>query len=275
MPFELLVLLILPAVLAGFIAGVFGLGGGVVIVPAVYYVLVRLGTSGELAMSMAIATSMLAIVVTGFSSAVSHYRLRQVDGAVLRRWLVPLVLGAVVGSTLVARYRTPSLIVFFGAFLWLVALLNVLVQRQAVVSISVARGLVPGWTAVLVLFIGCVSTLAGVGGGTMSVPLLKSLGRRTHLAIGTSAAMGFVLALVASLWMLLFSVVDAGRPAGAFGLVYLPALVAILPCTLVFAPLGAKLGRRIPARWLDGLFVGLLLLVGLRMLVSGLSAFGN
>ena len=271
---ELLGTLFMPAILAGLIAGLFGLGGGVVIVPAVYYVLTGMGLAAELAMSMSIATSLLTIVVTGFSSALAHARLGHVDVDLLKVWVLPLIGGAILGSVLVANYRTPSLIVFFGLFLWLVALLNVLIQkrRQPASEPSVERFSVRAAALLCVFGIGGVSTLAGVGGGTLSVPLLKAQGRGTHNAIGTSAAMGFVLALMASLNMLFLGAVDEGRPAGTVGLIYLPALVVILPCTVFFAPMGARIGKKISAGVLDKLFVLLLVVVGAKMMLSGIKA---
>ena len=267
-------MLIVPAILAGLIAGVFGLGGGVVIVPAVYYVLTGMGLASELAMSMSIATSLLTIVVTGFSSALAHARLGHVDTGLLKVWVLPLVGGAILGSVLVARYRTPSLIAFFGLFLWLVALLNVVMQRRGhLVCGGATDKLSVRLTALLCVFgVGGVSTLAGVGGGTLSVPLLKFQGRGTHTAIGTSAAMGFVLALVASINMLFWGAADEGRPPGTLGLIYLPALVVILPCTILLAPIGALIGKKISAGVLDKLFVLLLLVVGAKMMLSGIRA---
>ena len=273
---DVLGVLLIPALLAGVVAGMFGLGGGVVMVPAIYFVLTHLEVGAELAMSMSVATSLLAIVVTGLSSSLAHARLENIDFALLKRWLLPLLCGAVVGSALVTRYRTPALITFFGAFLWLVALMNVVVQRRARPADNVQDNnpLLNRLTLPLVFGIGCVATLAGVGGGTLSVPLLKSLGRGTHKAIGTSAAMGFALAFAASLNVLVFSVAVEGVPKGALGLFYLPALIVILPCTVLLAPVGAYLGKRIPAAILDKLFVALLMVVGTRMVLSGFQALG-
>ncbi|BCD99490.1 hypothetical protein MARGE09_P3692 [Marinagarivorans cellulosilyticus] len=273
---DVLGVLLIPALLAGVVAGMFGLGGGVVMVPAIYFVLTHMGVGAELAMSMSVATSLLAIVVTGLSSALAHARLENIDFVLLKRWLLPLLCGAVVGSALVARYRTPALITFFGVFLWLVALMNVLVQRRAKPSGNVHshNPFLNRLTLPLVFGIGCVAALAGVGGGTLSVPLLKSLGRDTHKAIGTSAAMGLALAFAASLNVLVFSAEDEGIPRGALGLFYLPALIVILPCTVLLAPVGAYLGKRMPAAVLDKLFVALLLLVGTRMVLSSFQVVG-
>ncbi|WP_053980501.1 sulfite exporter TauE/SafE family protein [Marinagarivorans algicola] len=269
--FELLALLIFPAVMAGLIAGLFGLGGGAVIVPAVFYVLTEQAVAPEVAINIAVATSLATIVLTGATSALSHHRLDHVDWVLVWRWLPFLLLGALLGSTIVARFKTPGLIIFFGLFLWCVALISVL-RSQAVRSQQRDRvdWAAPAWKMpVIVFLIGAVSSLVGVGGGTMSVPTLTAMGRSIHRAIGTSAAMGVALALMATLWMLL-----TFEPTGVdntLGLVYWPAYLTIMPCTLIFAPLGAKLSQRIAAHKLNMAFMLLLLIVGARMIWVGVS----
>lgn len=269
--FDLLAMLILPAIIAGLIAGLFGLGGGAVIVPAVFYVLTEQGIAPEVAINIAVATSLATIVLTGATSALSHHRLGHVDWVLVQRWLPFLLLGALLGSTIIARFKTSGLIIFFGLFLWCVAVISV-VRTRAVGSpqrddLSWAA---PVWKVpVIVFLIGAVSALVGVGGGTMSVPTLTAMGRSIHQAIGTSAAMGVALALAATLWMLL-----TFEPTGVdntVGLVYWPAYLTIMPCTLIFAPLGVKLSQRISAPTLNIAFMLLLLIVGARMIWVGIS----
>lgn len=264
---ELLLILCVPAIVAGLIAGLFGLGGGAIIVPAVFYVLSVQGVEPEVAINIAVATSLATIVLTGASSAFSHHRLGNVDWCIVRRWLPFLTFGALLGATLVARVKTPSLIIVFGVFLWVIALARLL--KPVNTPLKVVR--LSGWPIrIIALIIGAVSAVVGVGGGTMSVPALQYSGRTLREAIGTSSAMGVVLALVATFWVLFtFKPVNVDQ---TLGLIYWPAWLVIMPCTLIFAPLGARLNQKISPKVLHLAFIGLLFLVGARMIWVGVGA---
>lgn len=267
--YTLILLLATAGCLAGFLAGLFGIGGGLVVVPTVYFVLQTLGVTEPLAIAVAIATSLATIVPTAAASARAHHRLGHVDWLVVRRLLLPLAIGVLVGSQLVAHVRSPFFIAFFAVFLVLVALRTLFHRQPEAVAARWPSVAVQGVVAALV---GCVSAIAGVGGGTLGVPLLTAAGLSIHRAIGTSAAFGLFIALVGAGGILATAATPAAAPPGTWRLVYWPGLVVLIPLTLVMAPAGAKLAHRLKRRLLNRLFAGLLLVVAARMLYAAASA---
>lgn len=268
--------LTLAAIAAGLIAGLLGLGGGIVIVPAVFFVLSKQQVAPELAMPMAVATSMATIVVTGFSSAVAHHKHGNIDWPIVRTWVVPLLFGVLLGSLVIAWLRTPWLIVLFGVFLMCLAAYSgfKLVAKKTLGAVALRRP----WQWVLASVIGFVSALMGIGGGSMSVPSLQLMGLDAHRAVGTSAAMGVVMALGASACIAV--AVSGVSPSayavpvglkGVAGLVYWPALIVILPLSVLLAPLGAALGKKMPSAWLARLFLLMLLGLAANMLRVGIT----
>ena len=262
------------SMMAGLIAGLFGLGGGAVIVPTVFFLLQSLGVSPELAIAMAVATSMASIVVTNVASLLAHQKLGNINWQVARGWAIPFAAGALLGSSFVVIARTPYLILFFGLFLWSVAVHGAYkkIRKKQPSNVQEASRFVSLKQWCFGVGVGGVSALVGIGGGSLSVPALQHLGFSAHRAIGSSVVLGLLLAIVTTVWMLWMShgrELD-GLPEWTLGLIYLPALLVILPCTLVFAPIGAKLGKRVPSGVLSAAFLGMLALVGGRMVWLGL-----
>ena len=268
--------LTLAAIAAGLIAGLLGLGGGIVIVPAIFFVLSKQQVAPELAMPKAVANSMATIVVTGFLSTVAHHKHGNIDWPIVRTWVVPLLFGVLLGSLVIAWLRTPWLIVLFGVFLMCLAAYSgfKLVAKKTLGAVALRRP----WQWVLASVIGFVSALMGIGGGSMSVPSLQLMGLDAHRAVGTSAAMGVVMALGASACIAV--AVSGVSPSayavpvglkGVAGLVYWPALIVIFPLSVLLAPLGAALGKKMPSAWLARLFLLMLLGLAANMLRVGIT----
>ena len=276
-----MVLLILCSICAGLIAGLFGLGGGVVIVPVVFFILQKHAIAPEIAMAIAVSTSMATIVMTNIAAALSHYRLDHIELSAVKAWVLPLCLGACLGSSLIITFTPSFLIIFFGVFLWLVALMAAYRSRLGRHASSEAKaiGFVSAKQSSFAFFAGCLSAMVGVGGGSLNVPAFQYLGLPVKRAVGTASLLGLFMALVTVLWTLLFAVLTKTKadPVWAanhidwlLGPIYLPALVMIVPCTLIFAPVGAVLSRKIPNVWLSRLLLGLLVLMGGRMIFQGM-----
>lgn len=260
----LIALLITAGTVAGILAGLFGVGGGLVVVPTLYFLLQSLGVSAETAMAIAINTSLVSIIPTAISSLRAHHRLGNVDWRIIQYWAVPMMAGVLLGASLVAVLRTPFFIVFFGCLLLFVAI-SKLARRGSPLSSNLPHYWIQASVAAT---IGWVSAIAGVGGGATGVPALNLMGVPIHRAVGTCAALGLVIALPGALWMFLLSTTPPEAPAGTVHLIYFPALVFVTPATILCAPLGAKLGKKLSAQTLTYSFAVILLVVGVRMVMS-------
>lgn len=256
---------------AGFAAGLFGIGGGGIMVPFIAAILDARGVAGGLAVKMAIATAMATIVFTAASSVWAHHRRGAVCWHLVARLAPGIVAGGILASFGAFAILKGWLLAFvFGLFLLIVAT-RMFRRRQAVV-----HGHLPGATE---LFgaggaIGFLSGLVGIGGGALSVPFLTRSGVAIHNAVATSAALGLPIALAN-----LAGYIHSGRhvsdlPPHALGYVWLPALAVIATCSVAMAPVGARLSHRLPVTKLRRLFAILLYALGLYMLYKGLATRG-
>jgi len=248
---------------AGSMAGLYGVGGGLIIVPSLMAVFTVQGVSPEIAMHLAVGTSLATIVVTGASSAWGHYR----RGSVSRPWLAALlpglIAGAVAGVFVAGALSAGHLGTLFGVFLLAVAAKLVFGRSPKAGRISPRRATMVAAGGV----IGGVSALFGIGGGTLSVPWLIRCGASMTQAVGTSAACGLPIALVGAITFTITGWQDPRLPAGALGFVMLPALAGIVITSVPCARLGVRLAHRLPARVLKLSFALLLTVVGVGFLL--------
>lgn len=257
--------LITTGVFAGILAGLLGVGGGIVIVPVLFFLFQSFGVSPESAMLVATATSLATIVPTSISSIRSHHQKGNVDFVLLKRWAVFILIGVLVGSWLVTRVEGNILTLLFGVIAVLSAL-NMLFRTGK----SALYQKLPGATGQTVMgaSIGFFSAMVGIGGGTISVPLLTLYNYPAHKAIGTAAAIGLIISLPGALTMLILGSTPVDAPAGTFGLVNLFGFICIVPLTVLFAPVGASLAAKLDAVKLKKIFAFVLLFTGLRMLAQ-------
>lgn len=249
---------------AGTMAGLFGVGGGLIIVPVLALAFEWQGIAPELLMHLAIGTSLATIVITGASSAYGHFRKGSVDKPWFMALLPGLMLGAIAGVFVADTLSGTLLGTLFGVFVLLVAL-------KMVMGLSPKPGSqAPGKLVMMAAgaVIGAISALFGIGGGTLTVPWLSRCGAKMTQAVGTSAACGLPIALFGALT---FIVVGWGHPllpAAATGFVMWPAFLGIVLTSVPFARLGVRLAHVLPAHILRYAFATLLILVGLRFILS-------
>ncbi|WP_062270404.1 sulfite exporter TauE/SafE family protein [Endozoicomonas arenosclerae] len=255
--------LIATGVFAGVLAGLLGVGGGIVIVPVLFFLFQSFGVSPESAMLIATATSLATIVPTSISSIRAHHQKGNVDFELLKRWALFILIGVLVGSWLVTRVDGTLLTILFGVIATLSAL-NMLFRTGK----SALFQKLPGTAGQTVMgtSIGFFSSMVGIGGGTISVPLLTLYNYPAHKAVGTAAAIGLIISLPGALTMLALGNTPTDAPAGTLGLVNLIGFICIVPLTVLFAPVGASLAARLNATRLKKIFALVLLLTGLRML---------
>jgi uncharacterized protein len=251
-------------VAGGLIAGLLGVGGGLVLVPALDFALQATGVSPAVALHVAVATSMSTIIPTAISSSRSHAARGCVDFAVVKRWSVPIVVGAFAGSMFASRLDAHVLAIVFGV----VALLAALKMLLPIDHVVLRRGLPGGLGgAAIPAAIGAVSSMMGIGGGTLSVPTMTLLGEPVHKAVGTAALLGLWIAVPATVGYLLARPGEVALPPWTIGYVSLPGLALIAPMTWLVAPLGARLAHSLDRRKLTAAFGVFLFVVAVRMLL--------
>lgn len=260
-----LLALIATGIFAGILAGLLGVGGGIVIVPVLFFLFQGFGVSPESAMVIATATSLATIIPTSISSIRSHNQKGNVDFDLLKRWALFILIGVLLGSWLVTRVDGSMLTILFGVIAVLSAL-NMLFRTGK----SALYQRLPGTAgqSVMGTCVGFFSSMVGIGGGTISVPLLTLYNYPAHKAVGTAAAIGLLISLPGALTMLVLGTTPADAPAGTFGFVNLFGFVCIVPLTVLFAPVGASLAAKLDANKLKKIFAVVLLFTGLRMLAQ-------
>lgn len=258
--------MILTGAFAGILAGLLGVGGGIVIVPVLYFVLQAYDVSATTSMLVAAATSLLVIVPTSISSIRSHQRRGNVDWPLIKRWWPFMVIGVVIGCAFALHVKGDVSSAIFGSVALLVAA-NMLLRSRAE---PLARQLPPMMgQGIMSGTIGFFSVIMGVGGGTIGVPMLTSCNYSPHRAVGTSSVFGILISLPGATAMLL-APTPSDAPAGMIGLVNLPGFICIVPLTVLFAPVGTWIGSRLDAVMLKRVFAIFLCLSGGRMLMQAL-----
>lgn len=248
--------------LVGLLAGLFGIGGGGVMVPVLTMLFVAQGFPAEHIVHMALATSMAAIVPTALASLRAHHSHNAVLWPVVVRMTPGILLGTFAATFLASHIPATPLAIFFSIFMGFVAL-QLFVDRKPKPSRQL-----PG-TAGLTgagVGIGGISALVAIGGGSLTVPFLAWCNVAVPVAIGTSAAVGLPVALAGALGYLANGWHTPGLPAFTLGFIYWPAVVSIAALSLITAPLGARMAHRLPVKLLKKLFGILSLLLALQML---------
>lgn len=254
---------ILVGMVAGTLAGLFGIGGGLILVPTFVYVLKLQGVSTDIAIHIAIATSLACIIPVALSSALAHNKQKSVNW----NWVIPMgagmIFGAFLGAQTALSIAGSTLEILIGIFAILVALKMFLGLKPVGSKPMPSKG-------VLVFTgggIAWLSTIIGIGGGTMSVPFLLWRGASMHRAVGTSAALGIPIALFGALANMILGWGNPDLPEWSVGYVYLPALIGILLTSVIFARLGVVLAHNLSHKVLTRVFSVFLLAVGISFLV--------
>jgi uncharacterized membrane protein YfcA len=253
---------------AGLIAGLFGIGGGVVIVPALFAVLTAFGFEAH-ALHVAVATSLSTIIATSFSSLRAHARHGAVDFAVLRAWTPWVATGAGLGALAAGQMSTQALGLVFGV-------LGLLTAAQFIFGSStfhIAKALPTGATrAGIGAALGAASALMGVGGGAFGATLMTLCGRPIHQAVATASGFGAAIGVPAALVMIASGWGEEGLPPLSLGFVNAPAFAALGLLTTLMAPHGARLAHRLPQATLKRAFGIMFALLALNILRE--TAFG-
>ncbi len=248
----------------GFFAGLLGVGGGGIMVPALTTLFIAQGFAGDQVVHMALGTSMASIVLTSFSSLRAHHAHGAVRWDVVKLIAPAILVGTFGGTFIAARIDSAPLAIFFACFMAYVStqmLLNIKPKPHR--ELPGAFG-----TSLVGLFIGGISALVAIGGGSLSVPFMTWCNVKMQNAIGTSAAIGLPIALSGTVGFIVNGWGAEGTPPYTAGFIYLPALVLVALVSVLTAPLGAKMAHRLPVATLKKIFAGVLILLSLKMLHS-------
>lgn len=251
--------------IAGLLAGLFGVGGGIVIVPVLFNMLPLIGVPAEHTMHLAVGTSLATIIPTAISSSRSHAKKGSVDFALLKVWGPVIFIGALIGAWVGGRAKSEMLVAIFAVIALLVAV-HLATRKEGQ---HLREGL-PGepWRGLMGFLVGFISVMMGIGGGTLGVPTMTLCGIPIRRAVGTAAALGLIIAIPGTATFLWSGLGVPGLPPFSIGYVNVIAFVILVPMTILAAPLGAKLAHRLPPNWLRRAFSIFLLFTSARMFWS-------
>ncbi|RAI00439.1 hypothetical protein DLJ53_14310 [Acuticoccus sediminis] len=258
------VILAIAGAIGGIIAGLLGVGGGIVIVPVLFYLLPVAGVDGEIRMHLAVATSLATIITTSIVSARSHYKRGGVDVDLLKQVGGGVVLGVAIGVVAGTAASAQTLTAIFGSVALLVAIHMAFFKGRQLASHLPGQPCITG----IGMIIGGVSTMMGIGGGSLSVPIFSLCGVPIRRAVGTAAAIGLIIAVPGVIGFAIGGWNVPDLPPGSVGYVNLIGFALIAPLSMLCAPIGAKLAHTIPQEWLSRIFAIFLAVTAVRMLLS-------
>lgn len=254
------------ASLAGFLAGLLGIGGGLVLVPGLFFVFNLLGFENDSIMHLAVGTSLATIVATGMSSARAHWKKGSVRFDLVKKIGIGMVIGVGIGTLIAAAVSGVWLQAFFAFTLVILAAL----MRVNPEKINLFKDVPPQpWSAMVGAVIGVVSTLMGIGGAALNVPYMTLSNVSIHKAVGSASAMGLLIAIPGAIGFFIIGLgPHEGFPPFSFGYINFLALAVIVPVTVMFAPIGVHVAHRFSTKMLRRVFSIFMIIIAIRMIVE-------
>lgn len=261
----LIVMLLASSAFAGLLAGLLGVGGGIVLVPVYLTIFTAEGYGGGEIMRVCLATSLATIIATSTRSVMAHHRKGAVDWNILRTWAPFIAVGALFGVLIVSKLSSDTLKLIFAVLVCGIALYMSFGKSSWRMAEAMPTGPI---RAVWAAMIGFLSVLLGIGGGSLAVPTMTLHNVPIHRAVATAAGFGIAIALPSAIGFLLTTV--PGAPPYTLGAINLPAFFITISMTLITAPFGAALAHKIDPKPLKRIFGGFLMLVALKMLYNAI-----
>lgn len=258
-------MLLAAGIIAGIMAGLLGVGGGMVIVPVLLYMFALMDVPEEHRMHLAVGTSLSTIIVTSIMSVRAHRQRGSIEWSVVRSWSPWVFLGVIGGSLLAAVLDASGLKIIFGVIALIVASYMAFIKADYVIAKAPPKGFARAGIATI---IGVLSTLIGIGGGAFTVPTLVLSSVPPRVAVGTSSAVGILIAVPGALGFILAGIGESDLPPLSIGFVNFAAFLALIPMTSLFAPVGARIAHSISPVWLKRAFAVFLLVNGTNILLS-------
>ena len=266
---NLLFVLAVAAAGAGFMAGLLGVGGGIVMVPALYYAFTVLDFDIVTRMHLSVGTSLAIIIPTSIISTMTHKEYDAVDFKMVRSFGVFILAGVLGGTFLAVNLKTPVLVLFFSIFAFMVGLFFIFLREKLVDNPKQISAIVKNISGVI---IGFISVPLGIGGGSLMVPFMRTFGYDIRKSIGTAAAVGFLIAVTGTITMITGGkIIDNVSTPYSVGYINLLGFAVFVPVTMVMARIGAKVVHKIDKKLLSKIFGIFLILVSIRSFIEYLS----
>jgi len=263
--FYFLILLLITGIISGLIAGLLGVGGGLVVIPVIFYILNFYGFSKDIIMHVAIASSLGIICITSLSSINAHYKLKNIEVNVIKKWFIGVILGSIFGAVFASFINGNVLVIIFGVIVSIIAI-SMFLNINIVLANDIPKNFF--LNNFISFFIGCFSVLIGIGGGSFSVPTLTVFGKNIHRAVGTSACIGFFIALPGFITYASTGRMIEGLPKYSIGYVSLPIVLAVASVSVLTAPVGAKLSSKANKSTIKKIFAIFLLLICVSLVID-------
>ena len=265
----LLTVLAAAAAVAGFMAGLLGVGGGIIMVPALYYAFTVLGFDIVTRMHLSVGTSLAIIIPTSIISTKTHMEYDAVDFKMVKSFGIFIVLGVIAGTFLVVNLETPTLILFFSIFAFMTGLFFIFLREQLVENPKRISDAIKNISGIL---IGFISVPLGIGGGSLMVPFMRTIGYDIRKSIGTAAATGFLIALSGTITMIMGGkIINNINTPYSLGYINILGFIVFVPVTMIMARIGAKAVYKISKKILSKIFGTFLIIVSIRSFFEYLS----
>jgi len=266
---NLLAVLAIAAAVAGFMAGLLGVGGGIIMVPALYYAFTVLDFDIVTRMHLSVGTSLAIIIPTSIISAKTHMEYDAVDFKMVKSFGIFILLGVIAGTFLAVNLKTPALVLFFSIFAFIVGLFFIFVRERLMENPKNISNLIKKISGII---IGFISVPLGIGGGSLMVPFMRTFGYDIRKSIGTAAAVGFLIALSGTITMVMGGkIINNINTPFSVGYINLLGFIVFVPVTMVMARIGAKAVYKIDKKLLSKIFGTFLIIVSIRSFVEYLS----
>tara|TARA_E500000331_G_scaffold227756_1_gene217975 strand:- start:1327 stop:2112 length:786 start_codon:yes stop_codon:yes gene_type:complete len=253
------------AIPVGFVAGLFGIGGGLITVPFLYYIFSLAGIDQQYLMHLAVGTSFAIIIPTSIVSVLTHHKFKAVDFNIVKSYGIYVILGVILGTIFAASLKTKSLILFFTIVIFFLSIYLLLIKEK---EVNVITQIKLHLKISLGLIVGFISAPMGIGGAIMNVPILKFFGYSINRAIGSAAAIGFLIALFGACGFLLTgSYLKTNLPL-SIGFLNIPAFLIFIPITTFMARIGARTVHKIDKNKITKFFGVFLLLISVKLFLE-------
>ncbi len=253
----------LMAIPVGFVAGLFGIGGGLITVPFLYYIFGQLGIDQEYIMHLAVGTSFAIIIPTSTVSVLTHHKFNAVDFNIVKNYGIFVILGVIIGTIFAATLKTKSLVLFFSIVILILGIYLLLIKERDQNQISEIKFYLK---FLLGSIVGFISAIMGIGGAVMNVPILKYFGYSINKAIGSAAAIGFLIALFGAIGFLISGSYLRTNLPFSIGFLNIPAFLIFIPITTFMARIGARTVHKIDKNKISKFFGIFLLIVATKFL---------